>query len=127
MCVLLTTCVRHAVHVRPVPHQDVHHPVFAGHGGAPEWRHVMDGPEIFLRMSNIFLCPPPNYLSSWTSYSPRCSRLASQALTKYSTISTFPFLHAINSGEQPSRIRLTMLLLSLFSTRSMRLRNEYDN
>ena len=54
MCVLLSTCVRHAVHVRPVPHQYVHHPVFASHGGAPERRNVVDGPEIFLRMSNNF-------------------------------------------------------------------------
>ena len=54
MYVLLSTCVRHAVHVRPVPHQHVHHPVFASHGGAPERRNVVDGPEIFLRMSNNF-------------------------------------------------------------------------
>ena len=42
------------------------------------------------------------YLSSWTSYSPLCSRSALQRLIRYSTISTLPRLHAMNSGEQPS-------------------------
>ena len=36
--------VGHAVNVRPVAHQHVHHAELAGHGGAPQRRHVVDRP-----------------------------------------------------------------------------------
>ena len=40
--------VRHAVHVRPVPHQHVHHAELARYGGAPQRSYVVNRPEIFL-------------------------------------------------------------------------------
>lgn len=47
-------------------------------------------------------------LSSGTSYFPLCSMSASHFFMRYSTISTWPLLQAMNNGAQPSFTRDTI-------------------